>query len=217
MELEKLLGIMDTLLGENGCAWDREQTHESLRPYMLEECYEAIEAIDSGNMDDLRDELGDVLLQVVFHAKLAQKAGVFTIDDVISSISRKLVSRHTHVFGDDSAESGSDVMKIWEANKEKERQGSEVSAMNDVAKALPALVRASKVIKRSKITLPSAEEMSCQIRAKFDGFSMQNEEFGKTLLALVAFGNILDINAEFSLTNAIEAFINTESTALFGQ
>ena len=122
MNLNKLLEIMDKLLGENGCPWDREQTHNSLRKYMLEECNEAIEAIDSGNMDALKEELGDVLLQVVFHAKLAERAGVFTIDDVIAGISHKLVSRHSHVFGDDTAATAEDVMKIWEANKLKEKK-----------------------------------------------------------------------------------------------
>ena len=121
MKLEKLLEIMDKLLGEGGCPWDREQTHKSLRKYMLEECGEAVEAIDSGDMQALKEELGDVLLQVVFHAKLAEKAGIFTIDDVIEGISNKLVSRHTHVFGDDTAATAEDVVKIWEANKMKER------------------------------------------------------------------------------------------------
>jgi tetrapyrrole methylase family protein/MazG family protein len=124
MAFEKLLRLMDVLLGENGCPWDREQTHESLRPYMLEECQEAIEAIDSGDMDALCDELGDVLLQVVFHAKLAERVGDFTIEDVIEGISGKLIRRHSHVFGDDRAENIDDVRKIWEANKEKERADS---------------------------------------------------------------------------------------------
>jgi len=119
------LEILDVLLGENGCPWDKEQTHTSLRPYMLEECREAVEAIDSGDMNALCDELGDVLLQVVFHAKLAERAGTFTIHDVIAAISNKLVSRHTHVFGNDKAETIEDVKKIWAANKEKERENKQ--------------------------------------------------------------------------------------------
>ena len=121
MDFEKLLTIMDTLLGENGCPWDKKQTHESLRPYMLEECNEAIEAINQQDMAALKEELGDVLLQVLFHAKLAQKAGYFTIDDVINALSDKLISRHSHVFGTDTAQSADDAMAIWNANKEKER------------------------------------------------------------------------------------------------
>ena len=208
---EKFLELMDTLLGENGCAWDKEQTHKSLRPYMLEECYEAIEAIDSGDTAALREELGDVLLQVVFHAKLAEKAGAFTINDVIESVSNKLISRHTHVFGEDKAASGAEVMKIWEANKQKERSGSPADDMNAVARALPALVRASKVLKRSKQNPPSAGVLIAEIKTHLDERVIQSEEFGKILLSLVFLSNILDINAEFSLTNEVETFINTFS------
>ncbi|MCL2224523.1 MAG: MazG family protein [Defluviitaleaceae bacterium] len=217
MEFEKFLGVMDVLLGENGCPWDREQTHESLRQYMLEECYEAIDAIDCGDMNALRDELGDVLLQVVFHAKLAEKAGAFGIDDVIKSVSDKLVSRHTHIFGEEKANDVEDVKRIWEANKEKEREGSAVSAMNSVPKALPALVRAAKVIKRSKKELPPAEEIITRIDEQLKNTAVKDIDFGNILLSLAALSNILDINAEFSLTKALEAFINTESKSFFKQ
>ena len=209
MHFEELLNLMDVLLGENGCAWDREQTHESLRQYMLEECYEAIDAINNKDSAALCEEIGDVLLQVVFHAKIAEKSGAFTINDVIKSISQKLISRHTHVFGTDSAQKGEDVKKIWEANKEKERNGSVCDAMISVPKALPALVRASKVLKRSKQNLPDADQLISEIRTKLEQSVTQDEEFGEIMLSLVALANILDINAEFSLTNAIEAFINT--------
>jgi len=111
---------MDTLLGENGCPWDKEQTHESLRPYMLEECNEVIDAINRQNMDDLREELGDVLLQVVFHAKIAEKAGQFTIEDVISGIVNKLVSRHSHIYGSDIATTPEEVLDLWQKNKKSE-------------------------------------------------------------------------------------------------
>jgi len=121
--LEKLLHVMDTLLGENGCPWDKEQTHESLRPYLLEECQETIEAIDSKNMDALKEELGDVLLQVVFHAQLAQQAGAFTLDDVVEYLTDKLIRRHTHVFGGDAALSAEDAKAIWVANKNREKSG----------------------------------------------------------------------------------------------
>ena len=114
---ENLLSLMDTLLGENGCPWDREQTHESLRPNMLEEAGEAVEAIDSKDMDSLMEELGDVLLQVLFHAKIAEKNGTFTIDDVMKRLSEKLVSRHTHVFGNDAALTAEDALLVWEKNK----------------------------------------------------------------------------------------------------
>lgn len=121
--MTELLSIMDTLLGESGCPWDKEQTHESLRENMLEECNEAIDAIDRQDMDGLKEELGDVLLQVVFHAKIAQKAGYFDMDDVIATLSDKLIRRHTHIFGADAGtvKTADDALKLWKINKEKER------------------------------------------------------------------------------------------------
>ena len=121
--MTELLNIMDILLGENGCPWDKEQTHQSLRDNMLEECNEAIEAIDNQDMSALKEELGDVLLQVVFHAKLAQKANVFTMDDIIETLIHKLVSRHSHIFGKDvgKVQSPEDALKTWNANKKLEK------------------------------------------------------------------------------------------------
>ena len=112
---------MDTLLGENGCPWDKEQTHESLRQNMIEEANEAVAAIDSKNMDNLKEELGDVLLQVLFHAKIAEKNGLFTICDVMERLSNKLISRHTHVFGGDKAFTSEEALLVWRKNKLKEK------------------------------------------------------------------------------------------------
>ena len=120
MQLNRLLGIMDTLLGENGCPWDKEQTHESLKEYLIEECGELIEAIDGNNADALKEELGDVLLQVVFHTKLAERAGLFNLEDVLQGLGDKLIRRHTHIFGDDKAASAEDAIRIWKENKIKE-------------------------------------------------------------------------------------------------
>ncbi|MCL2603817.1 MAG: nucleotide pyrophosphohydrolase [Defluviitaleaceae bacterium] len=115
--MDELNGILDTLLGENGCPWDRAQTHESLIPNLLEESNEAIEAIGKEDMAALCEELGDVLLQVVFHAKLAERAGIFNMDDVIRGLRGKLIRRHTHVFGDEKASTPEEALRIWEANK----------------------------------------------------------------------------------------------------
>jgi len=117
--VDELLSIMDTLLGENGCPWDKEQTHLSILPNMTEECGEAVEAIQSGDTAAMCEELGDVLLQVVFHAKIAEKEGSFNFDDIVSMLSKKLVDRHTHVFGEDMAVTSEDAIKIWKANKAK--------------------------------------------------------------------------------------------------
>jgi len=214
MTFDEFLSLMDTLLGENGCHWDKEQTHESLRKYLLEECYEVIEAINQQSTSSLKEELGDVLLQVVFHAKLAQKAGKFSIEDVIAGVADKLVSRHTHVFDTDTAYDAQDVINIWEANKEKERAANS-SALDDIPKALPALVRAEKVLKRSKSAKPELCTLISEIKNRLDKLSnvclqiSPNEEFGEILLQMIALSEVLDINAEFSLTNATERFINT--------
>jgi len=119
--MEELLKIMDTLLGENGCPWDKEQTHESMIKHLHEEAGEVVDAINQKNMESLKEELGDLLLQVVFHAKLAEKAGEFTFNDVTTVICDKLIRRHTHVFGEDTALSAEDVVNIWNKNKEKEK------------------------------------------------------------------------------------------------
>ncbi|MCL2216097.1 MAG: MazG family protein [Defluviitaleaceae bacterium] len=220
MTLEDFLGLMDILLGENGCPWDRAQTHESMRQYLLEESYEVIEAINKKDMASLREELGDLLLQVVFHSKLAEKAGEFTIHDVIKEIAHKLVSRHTHVFGEDSAVSAEEVVAVWEGNKAKERHKTPKEAMEAVPKALPALTRAAKVILRSKQSAPEARELIKEIFIKLQFIELEfdkcekvmlNEEFGKIMLLIVKLAGVLDINAEFSLTNATEEFINTSS------
>ena len=215
MPFDKFLTLMDTLLGENGCPWDREQTHETLRQYLLEECYETIEAINTKDMASLQEELGDVLLQVVFHAKLAEKAGAFTINDVITGVSEKLVSRHSHVFGADKAENAQDVVAVWEANKQKERQHSKAQAMNAVPKALPALIRASKILKRATMGKSDKHQSIKEIKAMLASLEDENGEqfelFGKLLLELVRLSVILELNAELSLTNAAQGFITSFS------
>ena len=216
MQLDNFLQIMDKLLGPDGCPWDKEQTHESLRQYMLEESYEAIEAINNKDMHALKEELGDVLLQVVFHAKLAEIAGSFTMDDVIATLAQKITSRHTHIFGTDEAKSAEDVAKVWEANKQKEQKLTPAQAMQAVPKALPALVRAAKVLKRShNVCSPSLDAHLADIHTSLDCLrntdAPHHELYGKILLQMVALSAFLEINAEFSLTNALEGFINTSS------
>jgi len=116
--MDELNRILETLLSPEGCPWDREQTHESLIPCMLEEAQEAVDAIKSKNMDNLKEELGDVLLQVVFHAKLAEAAGIFTLEDVVQGLCDKLIRRHTHVFGDEKASNAEEALRIWQKNKQ---------------------------------------------------------------------------------------------------
>ena len=154
-QFTKLVGIMATLRSEGGCPWDRKQTHETLKPYLLEETYEVLETIDQGNRAKLREELGDVLLQVVFHSQIAAEAGTFTIKDVLDTLADKLIRRHPHVFGTNdqvgSLANGEQVVTQWEEIKRAERDaaGEKESALAGVPKTLPALLRAYQVQARA--------------------------------------------------------------------
>ena len=151
---DDLVAIMARLRGPGGCPWDREQTHQTLRPYLVEETYEALDAIDAGAPDQLRQELGDLLLQVVFHAQMAAEAGAFGIDDVISGLAEKLIRRHPHVFGDVRVAGSGDVLANWEAIKDRERtdglhgtaaRQATGSALGELPRALPALMLAQRM------------------------------------------------------------------------
>ena len=147
---EDLRDIIEQLRSENGCPWDKVQTHESLRADMLEEAYEAVDAIDKGDMDNLKEELGDVLMQVVFHSSIEAQKGGFTMDDVIQGICEKMVYRHPHVFGEISVDTAEQVLVNWEALKKKEKHmQTQTDVLKSVPDALPALTRAKKVQKKA--------------------------------------------------------------------
>lgn len=151
----KLVEIMAALRAQNGCPWDRKQTHESLKPYLLEETYEVLETIDRHDLAKLREELGDVLLQVIFHSQIAAESGTFTVDDVLDTLADKLIRRHPHVFGTDTGtaplSNGEQVLSQWEQIKQAERNasGNTGSALEGVPKTLPALLRAYQVQARA--------------------------------------------------------------------
>jgi tetrapyrrole methylase family protein / MazG family protein len=136
--------IIAALRGENGCPWDKKQTHQSLRPYLIEESYEALDAIDSGDPDHIREELGDILLQIYLHAEIAREQGQFTIDDVAQSIIDKIILRHPHVFGDASVRDAEQVADRWEQIKKVEKPHRE-SILDGVPKHLPALLKAYRI------------------------------------------------------------------------
>jgi tetrapyrrole methylase family protein / MazG family protein len=144
----KVVEVMATLRAQNGCPWDRKQTHESLKPYLLEETYEVLETIDQGDQAKLREELGDVLLQVIFHSQIAAEAGTFTVEDVLDTLAEKLVRRHPHVFGNGdqtgTLTNSEQVLTQWEDIKRAEREaaGGTQSALDGVPKTLPALLKA---------------------------------------------------------------------------
>ena len=188
-------GVIDRLRDPiDGCPWDLEQTHDSLRPHLLEETYEVLEAIAGGDMAELREELGDLMMQVVLHAKLAEQAGQFTLDDVSEGIRAKLVRRHPHVFGDGTADSPTLVMGAWEWIKAEERPQRE-SVLDGVPKTLPSLARAQSILGR----------------AERNGFGRQPDgnspaNIGERLLDLVMEARALDVSAEDSLRDALAEF-----------
>lgn len=151
---EEFIDIIKTLRSENGCPWDREQTHTSLKPCMSEESAELLAAIrifdTTGNFENMREELGDILLQVVMHSQIAGEEGLFSIDDVITEVSEKMIRRHPHVFGDVKADTADEVLSNWDdiKKKEKENQSFIESPLREIPMELPALTRASKVLKK---------------------------------------------------------------------
>ena len=203
----ELCKVMDTLLGENGCPWDRAQTHQSLRPHLLEEAYEVIDTIDNNDMKGLCEELGDILIHVVIHSRIAEKAGHFTLSDVIQGVSEKLIRRHSHIFADDTASTTADVESTWEANKFKEKDiSTTLEYMQAVPKALPALARAQKVIKRSGKEF-SEKELIKEVQKQINDPNMAN--YGYVLFLITVILTKMQINAEFSLTNETQGFINS--------
>ncbi|WP_310604112.1 nucleoside triphosphate pyrophosphohydrolase [Anaerosporobacter sp.] len=218
---DDFMNIIRELRSEHGCPWDREQTHESLRDCMLEECYEAVDAINKNDLENLKEELGDVLLQVALHTVIAEEANTFTLDQVITNISKKMIYRHPHVFSDTSVENSDEVLSNWEELKEKEKKEETISdGMLRVAEALPALIRAAKIQKKAakvgmegadvqvvinllKTSINALEEQSTK-----DNTAQIEAEFGKMLFLLIDLSRKLGINAENSLTNATDKFIN---------
>lgn len=147
MNFYEFCNIIEKLRAPGGCPWDREQTHSSLKKCLIEEAYETCDAIDEGNPLVIADELGDVLLQVVMHAQIGKEEGTFTIDDVTDAVSRKMIERHPHVFGNISVKNSEEVLSNWEEIKKKKRgQKTAVESMESITKSLPALSKAEKVI-----------------------------------------------------------------------
>ncbi len=213
-----LVEILDILRGESGCPWDREQTHESLRKYLIEEAYEAVGAIDEGDIDALADELGDVLLQVVFHANVGKSHGDFAIGDVTSNICRKMIYRHAHIFGSDHCATAQEVTANWEKLKKAEKGlTSQASVLADVSKGLPALMRAHKVQKKAANVgfdwdtaleaLPKVHEEAQEVKAELDAGRDPAEELGDLLFSCVNVTRLCGLDAEELLKNATEKFI----------
>ncbi|MEX1047555.1 MAG: nucleoside triphosphate pyrophosphohydrolase [Actinomycetota bacterium] len=218
-QLLDLIRVMARLRAPGGCPWDREQDHRSLAKHLLEETHEVIDAIDSDDAGRLRDELGDLLLQVVFHAEIAREEGEYDIDDVAEGIVRKLIRRHPHVFGDAEVDSAGEVLVNWERIKSEEK--GEHGVEHDIPKTLPALARASKVQRRaagSGFEWRTKDAAMAKLReevGELDGASPENaeEELGEVLFAAAAVARSLGVDPESALRRTTTKFANRyEST-----
>ncbi len=215
--LEKLVDIIAVLRSENGCPWDREQTHKSLRPNMLEEAYEAVDAIDDGDMLNLREELGDVLLQVVLHAQIAKDNGEFDIEDVAKELSEKLIHRHPHVFGKEHVNSAEDVVVNWDKLK-KEEKTYRKSILDGISKSQSALMSAQKISKKVvKVGFEwdSVESLKECIKSEYQEFEdavqksdseLMEDEMGDIFFATVNLARWYKIDAEQALLRANKKF-----------
>jgi len=196
-----LVEIVSILRGEGGCPWDREQNHKSIRQNMLEEAYEACEAIDRESPEMLCEELGDVMLQVVFHAQMEREIGGFNIDDVADGVCKKLILRHPHIFADVKVADSEEVLRNWDAIKKVEKnQKTTGDTLDAVAKSLPALIRAEKVLKKAEKAGYSTE------------FADAENEIGTELLKLVQKARENHVDAELALERVTNAYIEHIAT-----
>ena len=218
-DIDDLRHILELLRSEDGCPWDKVQTHESIRTDLIEETYEVCEGIDKHSPEMLREELGDLLLQIVFHAQIEREKGTFDFDDVCNDICQKLVYRHPHVFGEVKVKDSDDVLKNWDAlKKESKHQESYTETLESVPKTFPALLRGEKLCKRaSRAGLPVNDAAKCaeNIRKALDkleesGFevnSQNSQTCGRMLLDFCNLDRILKVDGEKALTYASNEFI----------
>jgi MazG family protein len=212
-----LVAIMARLRGPGGCPWDREQDHRSLRPHLLEEAYEVLEAVDAEDAEALRQELGDVLLQVVFHAQLAAEAGAFDISDVIRGLREKLIARHPHVFGDKQIETAEGVVTQWERIKREERQQTpEEQVVEGVPKSLPALARAQAALRKAaragleRTREEAAANLGAAVARVEDpqaNPAALEEAVGELLFAVADLARSLGVEAEQALRERVDGFL----------
>jgi len=214
--LTRLVGVMRRLLAPDGCPWDREQSFETLRKYVLEEACEVIDAIDSGDRKAVREELGDLLLQVVFQAELARREGSFAIDDVVAGIVDKLVHRHPHVFGNLSAKDADEVLRNWEKLKAKEK--GERGILAGVPRSMPALTRAQRIGEKvARVGFDWEDAKGSRAKVEEEVRELDHaiergdpdaveEEMGDVLFALVNLSRHLRVDAEGALRRTIDKF-----------
>lgn len=217
--IDRLLAIMARLRAENGCPWDREQTLQSLKQYLVEESYEVLDAIDSGDRSKLADELGDLLLQVVFQAQICTEEGSFTFEDVARCISEKLIRRHPHVFGEVKVSGSAEVLRNWDNIKRTESDGAPRSAVAGLPRHMPALNKAQQVQKRAarvgfdwdavhQVVDKIEEEIGEVKEAMAAGDTAHTRaEIGDLLFAVVNLSRFLGHNAEEALNDTVNKFV----------
>ncbi|MBR6312140.1 MAG: nucleoside triphosphate pyrophosphohydrolase [Oscillospiraceae bacterium] len=211
-----LVAIMELLRSPEGCPWDREQDHASIRRNLIEEAYEAAEAIDLDDKAALCEELGDVLLQIVFHCQMEREAGGFTLDDVADGICKKLIYRHPHVFADTTVSGAAEVLENWDALKRREKkQETTTDALEAVARSLPALWRAEKICSKAVKAdmLPAgageAERALAEAASAIPGSAKPEKAVGDMLFAAVRVAKALGVDPEQALTGASDRFIES--------
>lgn len=213
---EKLVGILERLRGPGGCPWDREQTYKDIAPHTLEEVHEVLDAIDRNDLDGLKEELGDLLLQIIFYAQIAKEEKKFTIDDIVESITKKLIHRHPHVFGETKVKDSGEVLERWEALKFEE---GKTSVVGGVPKALPALLKAYRLGEKTARVgfdwedgegiLTKVEEEARELheaRGTKDEGRIEHE-YGDLLFTMANIGRFLGVDPEGALRKATERFI----------
>ena len=215
-----LLGIMEILRSPEGCPWDREQTHKSIRNNFLEEAYEAVEAIDTDDAELLREELGDVLLQVVFHSQLEKEAGGFGFAEVVDGIAKKLIVRHPHVFGDVAVKDSAEVLVNWEAIKRRTKgRETDAQVLEGVSAALPALMRAQKIRGKAAKAAGEKGDLSASLlrmqegmrrfsEAAGSGREERMEKLGDLLFSVAEVAGLMQVEAEQALAEACDRFIS---------
>ena len=228
--IEDLLELMAFLRSENGCPWDKEQTHESIKHNVVEEAYEVVDTITDNDPVAMADELGDLLLQIVFHSQMAKEKGEFDFSDVLKNICDKLISRHTHLFGSEASQKESEystpdkVIDLWEINKKKEKnQNSQTQAMKEISRAYPALIKAYKIQKKAKQAgfdwdnpedvlnkvyeeIEELKQVTIESQSEMD-FKVVEEELGDLLFSVVNFSRFMKVDPEVALDRANKKFI----------
>jgi len=217
----QLVGLMAALRGPEGCPWDKKQTPDSLKPFLVEECYEVIDALDEGKPDKIKEELGDLLFQIIFHARIAEERGHFSIDDVITAIHEKMTRRHPHVFGDEKLATDKEVLANWEEIKKKEKGHEDrKSILEGVPKELPSLLRAHRLQERAarvgfdwnhlNEALPKLDEEIAEFKEslKAEDAGKIEEELGDVFFMLVNVSRFLGVNPDEALRKTISKFIH---------